>query len=198
MADMLKTKEWIIAELEENSGVSKSGSPQIVECPYGKAVSFNGKNDAYFFNENPLAGMSCFTVEAIFNPAADGEFEQRFLHMGESTAARMLLELRLNDNGTWYLDAFLNSGENGLALLDAELHHPAGEWYHAALVYENGTMKHYINKKLELSGEIDFPAMSPGKTSVGVRQNEISWFKGEIFKVKVTGSALTPDMFIDF
>ena len=54
----------------------------------------------FFVDENPLVGLSDFTVEVIFNPSADGEFEQRFLHMGEITGNRMLFELRMNDNGT--------------------------------------------------------------------------------------------------
>ena len=195
MTDVPKITEWIVADLEADS---KSGSPQIIDCPYGKAVSFNGKNDAYFINANPLTGLSSFTAEIIFKPLPGGEFEQRFLHMGESTGARMLFELRLNDNGTWYLDTFLNSGDNGLALIDENLIHPAGEWYHAALVYENGIMKHYVNKVLELTGEIDFPAMPEGKTSLGARQNEISWFKGELYKIKITDRVLEPDHFLNF
>ena len=40
-------KEWILSEIDSAKFII-SGSPEIVDCPYGKAVSFNGINDAFF------------------------------------------------------------------------------------------------------------------------------------------------------
>ena len=98
----------------------------------------------------------------------------------------------------WYLDTFMKAGENGIALMDSNIVHPSEHWYHAALVYEKGVMKDYVNKNPELSGEINFPKMSGGSSSIGVRLNKISWFKGKLYKIRITDKALTPEEFMDF
>jgi len=50
-----------------------------------------------------------------------------------------------------------------------------------------------VNGELELAGEVAFAPMTTGRTSIGVRQNRVSWFKGAIAEVRFTAVALSAD-----
>jgi hypothetical protein len=45
-------------------------------------------------------------------------------------------------------------------------------------------MYSYINGQKELEGEIDFPPMTKGNISLGVRLNKVNWFKGQIREIR--------------
>ncbi|WP_370476392.1 LamG domain-containing protein [Tamlana flava] len=188
---------WDLAKLvQDKPNTSEiNGNPKIVESPFGKAVSFNGSDDAVFLDENPLISFEEFTVEMIFNPAMDGDFEQRIVHMGEVSGDRMLLEIRAVD-GFWYFDGFVASGYNKLALFDEKLIHPLGKWHHVALVVGKNSMKTYVNGNLELTESFSFSPIKTGKSSVGVRLNKRSWYKGSIDKIKITPKPLNPESFL--
>jgi hypothetical protein len=190
---------WKVDNLKSIGGnaVEVLGSPKVVRTDRGKAVVFDGVGDGIFINTNPLAGAARFTIEAIFRPDAGGEKEQRWLHIEdtENTESRALLETRLNGE-EWFLDTFLKSGESRMPLLAENFKHPTGRWYHVALVYDGAEMRHYIDGKLELSGKIDFKTFGKGRTSIGVRQNKVYWFKGAVLKARFTNRALSPDQFI--
>ncbi len=168
------------------------GEPKAVD----KAIEFDGIDDGIFLDTNPIEGFSAFTIEAIFRPDADGAKEQRWFHIEQYPAAevRVLMETRLVGN-EWFLDTFMKSGDNRFPLLAENFKHPLGKWYHVALVYDGKTMSHFVDGKFEMSGEIEFKPMKKGKTSLGVRQNKVYWFKGAIKKVRFTNKALTPDKF---
>lgn len=190
-------KKWLLAKmLHENlKDITISGNPEIVGSPYGDAVSFNGTDDAFFLKEMPLKLLKEFTIEMIFNPSIDGDFEQRVLHMGEISEDRMLLEIRAVE-GNWYFDGFVASGENKLALIDEKRIHPLGQWYHVAFVVAKDRLSTYVNGKLELTEPFSFNPIQTGQSSVGVRLNKRSWFKGVIYKIKVTPKKLKPKRFI--
>ena len=58
----------------------------------------SGWHDRHAIEANPLAGLKEFTVEVVFQPAADGPKEQRFLHFQEEKSeSRLLFETRLID-----------------------------------------------------------------------------------------------------
>jgi len=191
--------EWILASMTEKKikDLSFRGKPETVECKYGKAICFNGVSDAIFIEEMPLSGLKKFTIEMIIEPQSGGNFEQRFLHCGETQGDRILLELRATPEG-WYFDAFVAVGEQKLALIDPNLLHPLDQWYHLAYVIDNGKLETFVNSKKELEGSVIFSPVQGGKTSIGVRQNEVSWFKGAVYSVRFTDNALTPDEFMDF
>ena len=44
------------------------GSPRVIDSTEGKAVEFDGVDDALFVNVHPLAGAEMFTWEVIFRP----------------------------------------------------------------------------------------------------------------------------------
>jgi hypothetical protein len=76
--------------------------------------------------------------------------------------------------------------------------HPLDKWYHVAYVVDQGNLKTYINGIKELEAQINIAPLQKGNTSVGVRQNEKSWFKGAIYKIRITADALIPDLFLEY
>ncbi len=170
------------------------GTPRVVADAGGPAVQFNGASDGLFLPVNPLEGLAQFTIEALINPDATGPAEQRFLHIQDGPGTRALLEIRLTDAG-WALDTFLHSEttKSERPLLDRAKLHPANRWTWVALVYANGRMAQYIDGVKELEGEVQFTPMTAGKTSLGVRQNKVYWFKGRIREVRFHPAALAAD-----
>lgn len=171
------------------------GNPTIVNSKYGQAIHFNGVNDAIFIDDMPLAQLKKFTIEMIFYPDSGGNFEQRLLHFGEILGNRLLLETR-STKLDWYFDAFIYSGTQKNTLIDSTLLHPLNRWYHLAYVVDNGKLTTYVNGIKELESQIKMVPLLTGKTSIGVRQNEKSWFKGSIYKIKISPKALNPKQFI--
>jgi len=195
MASVIDIK---LAELAESKrGHEYSGNPKVVESPYGKAIQFDGAGDGIFIAENPILNLKSFTIEVIFKPDSEGPAEQRFVHIGESAGDRLLIETRTNSEGQWYLDTFILSGQNQKALIDTSLLHPGGKWYHVALTLDqDGLMSNYVNGKFEMNGNLEFKPFASGQMSVGVRQNKISWYKGAIYRIRISEGVLNPDAFL--
>lgn len=190
-----KAIHWNLAGLvASKSEIRIAGNPQIIESKYGKVLEFSGIGDGLFLNETPLAGLSQFTIEAFFKPESGGNFEQRFFHSGEIRGDRVLLEIRTTATD-WYFDAFVKSGDQSKTLIDPNLKHPLDQWYHVAYVVNNGKLTTYINGQKELEATISFSPLQTGKTSMGVRLNEQSWFKGAIAFIRITPEALSPEGF---
>lgn len=192
-----QSTNWIVSKLINSENVSFLGDPQVINCPYGEAVRFDGISDGIFIDAMPLKRFSQFTVEAIFYPESKSNFEQRFLHFGEIADRRLLFEIRATEN-EWYFDAYINTGKDDLALIDENLLHKLDCWYHVAFTVDNGNLTTYVNGKKELEGEVEMAPINTGQTSVGVRQNKVSWFKGAIYKIRVTPNVLAPDNFMKF
>ncbi|MBN1780555.1 T9SS type A sorting domain-containing protein [bacterium] len=191
---------WEIDNISSVAGYSTTvlGNPVVVEDD-GKAVEFDGVDDGLIVNANPVAGAQAFTVEVIFKPyasASPDNIEQRFVHMQESDDRRLLIELRLTGDGHWFLDTFIKDGASSRTLYAENFPHPAGEWAHAALVYDNGMMRHYVNGAEEMSGQVLYAPMQSGQTSIGVRLNQRSWYKGAIRLLRVTHHVLSPEEFM--
>lgn len=198
-SDILESKktEWLVSSLRSATfnGVEILGNPTIVSSPYGDAVAFDGIDDALFLKEMPLDGLESFTVEMIFKPELNGAFEQRILHIGGITTDRMLLEIRAVGNN-WYFDGFAASRGLKLALAKEELLHPLEQWYHVAFVVTPTSLTTYVNGKKELKEDYTFYPIEKGQTSIGVRMNKVSWFKGMIYKIRISPNALKPNQFI--
>ena len=195
-----KQTTWKLDNLNRIGGNRTTilGNPRIIKTASGKAIEFDGIDDGIFLDINPIEGFSSFTIEAIFRPDKGGLKEQRWFHIEQDAfESRALLETRLTEE-EWFLDTFLKSGENRLPLLAENFKHKLGEWAHVALVYDGAEMRHYVNGKLELSGKMNFRAMSKGRISFGVRQNKVFWFKGAIRKVRFTNAAINLDRFMKF
>jgi hypothetical protein len=189
---------WRLDNLEKIGGhpVTVQGDPKVIDTANGKAIEFDGVDDGIFLDVHPLAGMSTFTVEVIFKPYSDGAAEQRFFHMQENPSEeRVMFETRLVDDDLWFLDTFVFSGDQKIPLYAIDNKHPVDAWYHAAIVVDGKSFKHYVNGELELSEEILFEPQSSGRTSLGVRINKVNWYKGAIRTARITPRALAP---VDF
>ncbi|HVT71987.1 MAG TPA: LamG domain-containing protein [Lacunisphaera sp.] len=192
---------WPLDETSKIGGHAATvlGAPQIVIDAGGKALRFNGTSDGLLVPVNPIAGWTEFTVEALIDPDANGPAEQRFLHIQDHLDApgdpgsRLLMEIRI-DGAKWALDTYLFSAATKarLPLLDRTRLHPAGRWTWVALVYGRGHMASYVDGVKELEGEVDIPPLGAGQISLGVRQNQVYWFKGCIREVRFHPAALAP------
>jgi len=171
--------------------VTQSGAPGIVVEKGASSMCFQGEPDAALLDVNPIAGWNNFTIEALIKPRSGGAAEQRFLHIEDERAARVLLELRIVSPREWALDTFLfDSQASRLTLLDRAKTHTTDQWHWVALTYDGTTMTHYVDGVRELDGPIAFRAMTPGRMSLGVRLNKVSWYQGCIREVRFTPRAL--------
>ncbi len=187
---------WQLPKLinSKNREVTKVGCPQNVNDDVVASVSFDGIDDGIFIDTMPLKGLSSFTVEAVFFPQKEGSFEQRFLHIGEVRGDRILLEIRANAD-CWYFDSYICAGGNKIALIDSLQTHPFDRWYHVAFVVDAGKLASYVNGNKELSGSVEITPLMTGKTSIGMRLNKVSWFKGKIAAIKISPKAIEPEKF---
>jgi len=106
------------------------------------------------------------------------------------------MELRLNDQHQWYLDAYIKSDNDKFTLVDSTLVHPTKQWVHTAITYKDKTFTSYVNGKKELSAQVQYlPIPENAKTSIGARLNKVHWFNGDILSVTTTHKALAPEEF---
>jgi Concanavalin A-like lectin/glucanases superfamily len=188
---------WKLDNLKKIGGVEATvvGDPRVTRSNEGKAILFDGTDDGVFLETNPVENAKAFTVEAIFRPDG-GNKEQRWFHIQQDDADnRVLLEIRVIGD-EWFLDTFIKSGENRLTHYAENFKHKIGAWYHVALVFDGSEMRHYVDGKLELAGKLAITPFGKGKTSLGVRQNKVHWFKGAIRRVRITKFALLPAKFM--
>jgi hypothetical protein len=201
-AGMPDQEVWSFDRFDQIGGhpITILGHPHVIDTPIGKAIEFNGTDDALFLDIHPLAGAETFTWEAIFRPDG-GEAEQRWFHLEENPATgsdtdnRMLFEIRVID-GRWCLDAFNRSGSVQKALLNRKSLHPLGNWYHVAAVYDGKQFRNYVDGVEEGAAEIHLAPQGTGRTSVGVRINKAYYFKGAVHMARFTRRALTPSEFL--
>lgn len=190
-----ETIDWQVADLPAIDSIM--GDPVVIPTRLGDAVCFNGESDAFYLGTNPIADMEELTIEVIFCQHGDAAFEQRFLHIGTVKGERILFETRVNSDQTWYLDTYIDLGnDEDLVLIDPAQTHPCDRWYHLAMVVADGVATSYVDGVRQLSGEIDYRPINTGITSVGVRQNKVCWFDGDLYRIRITPRALTPEEFL--
>ncbi len=178
------------------------GHPHLIDSPYGKAVEFNGVDDALFVDVHPLAGASAYTWEVIFRPDADGAEAQRFFHLseidpatGKDTENRMLFEIRIV-KGEWCLDSFAESNGSRRTLLNCNGLHPLGQWYRVTAVYDGKTLRNYVGDEMQGEGELHLTPQGAGHSSIGTRINQRDYFKGAVFEARFTPRSLEPEEFL--
>jgi len=178
------------------------GHPRVIKTPIGKAVEFNGVDDALFIDNHPLAGAEAYTWEVIFSPYKGGKPEQRFFHLAEQdpktkedTQNRYLFEIRVIGD-RWCLDSFAISGKDSRALMDREKLHPLDSWYAVQAVFDGAEFRNYVNGELQGKGPLHLTPQGAGHSSVGVRINKVDYFKGAIRQSRFTPRALKPEEFL--
>jgi Concanavalin A-like lectin/glucanases superfamily len=195
---------WTFDRLDKIGGYPTTvlGHPKIVKTPLGKAVEFNGVDDALFVENHPLAGMSTFTFEALFRPDRGGAAEQRWFHLaerdpktGKDTDTRFLFEIRVIGD-QWCLDAFVRTPQVNQPLIDRTLLWPLGSWYRVAMVYDGTEFRSYVNGVLQGKAAVRFEPEGPGHSSIGVRINKVDYFKGAVRQARFTPRALRPEEFM--
>ena len=178
------------------------GHPHLTDSPFGKAVEFNGVDDALFVDAHPLAGASTYTWEVIFRPDSDGAEAQRFFHLsevdpatGKDTDNRMLFEIRIA-KGQWCLDSFAESHGARRTLLNCDDLHPLGRWYRVTAVYDGKTLRNYVGNEMQVEGELHMAPQGAGHSSIGTRIDRRDFFKGAVFEARFTPRALEPEEFL--
>jgi hypothetical protein len=203
-ADTPVAETWRFDRLDQIGGHPTTilGHPRVIDTPEGKAVEFNGKDDALFVDVHPLAGAETFTWEVVFRPDPGGAAEQRFFHLqerdpktGQDTTTRMLFEIRVIGD-RWCLDSFALSGSESKALIDREKLHSLGAWHRAALVYDGHELRNYVDGVMEGSAPLHLIPQGAGHSSMGVRINRVNYFKGAIRLARMTPRALAPGEFL--
>jgi hypothetical protein len=176
------------------------GHPQIIESPIGKAIQFDGQQDALVVPTHPLAGAATFTWEAVFRPDG-GNTEQRWFHLEEDPATgsqsnnRMLFEIRVIED-KWCLDAFNHTGQAEKALLNRYHVHSLGQWHHVAAVYDGAEFRSYVDGILDGSARISLSPQKAGQTAIGMRINRLYYFKGAVHLARFTRRALSSTEFV--
>jgi hypothetical protein len=102
---------WLFNQTSAIGGYATQvlGHPVVIETPLGKAVQFNGVDDALFVAQHPLTGAETWTWEVIFRPDEDGAAAQRFFHLsvldpatGRISTTGSCLKFELSkDSGAW-------------------------------------------------------------------------------------------------
>jgi hypothetical protein len=183
--------------------VKALGPPQVVDTQLGKAIAFNGVDDALLVDAHPLAGAATWTWEMIFRPDADGKQAQRIFHLQSvdpTTGAdianeRMLFEIRIiagvdGKPAQWCLDSFATAGGQSRALLNCDKLHPFGPWYRVTAVYDGKMLRNYVGDELQGEGELNLPPERPGRASVGTRIDLRDYYKGAMYEARFTRRAL--------
>ena len=188
---------WTFDRLDRIGGhpTTMTGSPRIVDSPMGKAIEFDGIDDALFVEVHPLAGARTFTWEAVFRPDG-GNAEQRWFHLQETGSEhRMLFEIRVVGD-RWFLDSFNLSSTGSATLMNRNSLHPLGRWYHVAVVYDGKVLSNYVNGVKDGGAEVALAPQGSGRSSIGVRINQVYYFKGAVQSARFTRHALSPDEFL--
>jgi hypothetical protein len=213
-------KVWMFDNLNAIGGFKPTieGHPKVIATDNGgKAIEFNGVDDALWIDNHPVAGDRTFTIEAIFRPDG-GAFAQRWFHIasidpktGEAALPtgtadpnpRFTFELRVSNHDRWYLDAFTHgcskipqtcSAKDGYnqALMNPQATHPIGHWYAVAQTFDGKYFRSYVDGVLQAEAVVDFKPQGPGRTSVGTRMNRLNYFRGAVLEARFTDHALPP------
>jgi len=189
---------WGFDRLDNIGGndTSLEGAPRLIATPAGKAVLFDGVEDAVLVGDHPLAGAPAFTLEALFRPDG-GPFEQRWLHLaeadavnGEAQSPRLLFEIRVAEDN-WYLDAFAAGPGYNKTLAVPEKSFPLGRWYTVQQSFDGKTYRSFVDGVLQAEAPLDFKPQGKGRAAVGMRINRVSHFKGAVKEVRFTPRALS-------
>ena len=172
-----------------------AGQPKVIETEKGKAIEFDGVDDGLIVEALPIAGAEKFTVEIIFWPDANGLQTQRFLNLQVNNSKnRLLLMMEASPSDkVWYLQTFIKSSAATLDMFQAEKFYPTGQWSSVAVVYDGQKLHNYVNGREEFAQPMAFAPLGEGKTSIGMKINRQSFFKGAVRKIRFTRQALSPD-----
>jgi len=198
----METTVWTFDSLQEIGGhaVTIEGAPKLIETAAGKATLFDGGNDIVYVANHPLAGAASFTIEAVFRPDG-GAFEQRWLHLaeadainGDANSPRSLFEIRVVEAG-WYLDAFTTGPGYNTALVVPEKTLPLGRWYAVQQTFDGKIYRSFVDGVLQAEAPLDYKPQGAGRTSIGMRINKATPFRGAVHSARFTQQPLDVSQF---
>lgn len=205
---------WDIGRFDKIGGhaVTVVGNPQVIATPAGKAVLFDGVKDGLVIDNHPLAGFTQFTFEALVR-ADGGEPAQRWFHLAETdpktgldatvapdnptndSNARFTFELRVAGDQC-YFESFTHGPTYTSALIDKTKTHPLGRWCVVTQTYDGQAHRSYVDGVLEKEDPLAYTPQGPGRASVGMRINRVSYFKGAVMRARFAPRALAPSEFL--
>ena len=196
---------WTFDRLDNIGGhrTTVLGEPRIIDSPVGKAVEFDGVDDALFIDNHPLAGAATFTWEGDLparrrrGGAAVVPFERAGSRHRAPTRTTGCSSRSGSSatRGTW--TATTNRELASKALMNRDARHPLGAWYHVASVYDGKEFSNYVDGVREGAAEVQLAPHGPGHASVGVRINKVFYFKGAVRLARFTRRALSPAEFLE-
>ena len=198
---------WVLDNLTEIDGIPvyTLGDPEVVDTDLGKAIKFDGNGDRILVDANPIETSKAYTVEVIFKADAgtlNQNSEPRFIHIqnpDDPKQKRVMMEIRVNSDNKVYLDGFMLTDNDKLALIDETKFHDTEAWVHAAITYDGTTFATYINGVQELTGAVGYEndiLDEIGQTSIGARMDKRNWYSGLVKCLKVTQAKISPDKFM--
>ena len=200
---------WQVNNLTNIGGhaVTVFGQPRVIATSHGAAIQFNGSNTGLVVSNNPLAGMTNFTVELIFKPyplTVAKAREPRIVHVqsGKPPDHRLTLEARVTTNSaphTFHLDTFLRFGDGDYrhTLFNQDHSHPVGAWAHLAVTYDGTNFCNYFNGQLELRSALKGMSFTnTGATWIGQRANDTGYFEGAVLALRFTPRAIATNDFM--
>lgn len=209
-----QTTTWDIDGLDDIGGhaVTMVGHPQVIVTPAGRAVLFDGVKDGLVVDNHPLAGFSQFTFEALVR-ADGGEPAQRWFHLAETDPTTGLNATVAPDNPTsdsnprftfelrvagdqCYFESFTHGPTYQSALIDKTKTHPLGHWCVVTQTYDGQIHRSYVDGVLEKEGPLAYVPQGPGRASIGMRINRVSYFKGAVMRARFAPRALAPSEFL--
>ena len=205
---------WQFDRLDKIGGFPAhvDGQPKVITTPAGKAVLFDGVHDGLFIDKHPLAGFSQFTFQALVRPDG-GDPAQRWFHLAETdpktgldattdpnnpTAdknSRFTFELRV-DGDRCYFESFTHGPGYQAALIDKTKTYPLGQWYVVTQTFDGQIYRSFVIGVLEKEAPIAYVPQGPGHSSVGVRINHVSYFKGAVMRAHFAPRALASSEFM--
>jgi hypothetical protein len=161
------------------------GSPSATTGPHGRAVSFNGTQDAIEVNNAAeLNPTSAITIAAWIN-AKDWDGNRRIVQKGSNDDQYRFTA----DSGKLVFDLA------GVSSLEAPLP-STGQWHHVAATYDGQSMVIYVDGEVaahaDCAGEIattDDPLVFGSKTA---QAGATDHFSGQIADLRIYNQALLP------
>ena len=209
-----QTTIWDIDGMDDIGGhaVTMVGHPQVIVTPAGRAVLFDGVTDGLVVDNHPLAGFSQFTFEALVR-ADGGEPAQRWFHLAETDPRTGLNATVASDNPTndsnprftfelrvagdqCYFESFTHGPTYQSALIDKTKTHPLGRWCVVTQTYDGQVHRSYVDGVLEKEAPLAYAPQGPGRASIGMRINRVSFFKGAVMRARFASHALAPAEFL--
>jgi hypothetical protein len=81
-------------------------------------------------------------------------------------------------------------------LADKTKAHPLGKWYVVTQAHDRQTHRSFAHGVLEKEAPVAYVPQGPGRSSVGVRINHVSYFKGAVMRALFAPRALAPSEFM--